>query len=87
MSSFARGIVMGASTNATEVGVIALNAEKNVWEQWFLEDSGRAELPLSGSNETFPVGLAVDRTSQNPMIVGECHHFRISWSPDVRKDG
>ncbi|CAG0889123.1 unnamed protein product, partial [Darwinula stevensoni] len=65
------GIVVGASANATEVGVIGLNAEKNVWEQWFLEDSGRAELPLSGSIETFPVGLAVDRTSQNPMIVGE----------------
>uniref|UniRef100_A0A8C4R7R2 Nucleoporin Nup159/Nup146 N-terminal domain-containing protein n=1 Tax=Eptatretus burgeri TaxID=7764 RepID=A0A8C4R7R2_EPTBU len=43
-----------------------------LWELWNLEDACRAELPLSENGEdTFPMGIAVDNTSQIPIPVGK----------------
>lgn len=41
------------------------------WEQWTLEDSGRAELPLMVNEETYPLGMALDSTSQREILVSE----------------
>ncbi|XP_066143152.1 nuclear pore complex protein Nup214 isoform X2 [Euwallacea fornicatus] len=60
-------ILMVASANSTEVGVLGCNGE--TWIQWVLTDTARAELPLSADHqETFPVGLTFDisPTSQLP---------------------
>ena len=40
--------------------------------QWYMEDALRAELPLTASKEdTFPLGVALDTTSQVPIPWGE----------------
>ena len=45
---------------------------QTVWERWSLDDSGRAELPLTESyDETFPIGMAIDFTSQRDIPLGE----------------
>ena len=45
---------------------------QNVWERWSLEDSARAELPLTEDHdETYPAGIAVDFTSRLPIQLGK----------------
>lgn len=41
------------------------------WVQWELEDTGRAELPLEGSNETYSAGMSLDLTSKKEVHVSE----------------
>lgn len=65
-------IIVCASSNANEVGVLGNTADdKEAWVQWILEDTGRAELPMCGKEETFPLGLAVDITSQYEIPLNE----------------
>ncbi|XP_078686877.1 uncharacterized protein LOC144919337 isoform X10 [Branchiostoma floridae x Branchiostoma belcheri] len=67
------GLVVCASSRSMEAAVIGRSLDdKNVWELWNLDDAGRAELPLSSNHdETYPMGMAVDLTSTNPIPIGE----------------
>ena len=42
------------------------------WEKWNLEDEGRAELPVHGTDDTFPCGMCLDLTSTVPIPYGGC---------------
>lgn len=65
-----RNIVLVASSNSMEVGVLGF--EKDIWTQWILADAARAELPLNDAKqETFPVGLALDTSSSQSLPWGE----------------
>lgn len=69
-------VILASSATAMEIAVLgqssAEDAEHPEWTQWTLEDEFRAELPLSASNdETRPVGVAVDTTSQTPIPWGD----------------
>lgn len=62
---------MIASSNSTEVAVLGLNPPE-IWTQWILSDSARAELPLNSEHqETFPVGLTFDISNTKPLPWGE----------------
>ena len=57
-------------TLLSKVGVLGQQGE--TWSQWLLEDSGRAELPLTRDNqERYPCGMALDLTSQKPTSVND----------------
>lgn len=57
-------LMIVASANSMEVGVLALAQDGLSWLQWTQEDAARAELPLTPSKqETYPVGLALDTSS------------------------
>lgn len=61
---------MIAYSNCMEIGLMGSEGEK--WTQWILDDSTRAELPLSSKKqETFPVGLAIDVAAVQPIPWGE----------------
>ncbi|XP_018325746.1 nuclear pore complex protein Nup214 isoform X2 [Agrilus planipennis] len=63
-------VVMVSSSNSMEIGVMGF--EKNHWIQWLLDDSSRAELPLSSNRQdTLPVGMVLDTGSTEPVIFGE----------------
>ena len=55
-------LIMCASANGIEVALMGITGTKDnlSWQQWNLEDTGRAELPLmSNTNEErYPVGMA-----------------------------
>lgn len=65
-----RNVVFVASANAIEVGVLSLSTEENVWYQWNLDESARVILPMNKTEETFPVGVAVDYSSQIQTPIG-----------------
>ncbi len=48
--------------------------EKEVWQKYELEDTGRAEFPLDKStdDETFAAGMALDFSSQQDVVISEC---------------
>ncbi|XP_046739282.1 nuclear pore complex protein Nup214-like [Diprion similis] len=64
------GLIIAASSTSSEIAVLGSPDNGTTWQQWQLVDSGRAQLPLVRTNETFPVGLAVDRTSVNKLPWG-----------------
>lgn len=56
------GLIIAASSNSTEVAVLGSVDKGVTWDQWQLVDSGRAELPLICTTESYPVGLAIDKS-------------------------
>ena len=43
-----------------------------MWEKWNFEEDGRPSMPLTNNNdESFPMGLAVDFSSNKPFMKGE----------------
>jgi nuclear pore complex protein Nup214 len=67
-----RNVLMMASANSMEVGVMGLREDQISWEQWTQQDAARAELPLSkNKQETFPVGLGLDTSTKHQLPVGQ----------------
>ncbi|XP_026285827.1 nuclear pore complex protein Nup214 isoform X1 [Frankliniella occidentalis] len=65
-------LMMVASANSMEVGVLAMGQDQVSWVQWTQEDAARAELPLTPlKQETYPVGLALDTSSTQQLRWGE----------------
>ena len=60
-----------ASANAVEVAVLGLSQEENLWYQWNLDESSRVVLPMNKADETFPVGVAIDYSSQIQTPIGK----------------
>lgn len=60
-----------ASANAVEVAVLSLNQDGITWCQWNLDGSARIELPMCKTEETFPVGIAIDYSSQIQTTIGK----------------
>lgn len=63
-------MIFVASSNAVEVAVLKQQQDSVSWCQCTLEDSARITLPMSGINETFPVGISVDYSSTIQCPIG-----------------
>ncbi|XP_048244859.1 nuclear pore complex protein Nup214-like isoform X2 [Haliotis rufescens] len=68
-------MVVLSSSNATEAAVVAKHPDggpTSVWEHWTLEDSGRAELPLTANHlDSFPMGVTLTLGCQTPITLGD----------------
>ena len=78
-------MLLVASNTGPEVALISCQSEDEAtgWLQMVLDETGRAEVPLVGADEAYPVGLVVLTCTQVPVLVvlstlGSLVSFRIS---------
>ncbi|XP_034934522.1 nuclear pore complex protein Nup214 [Chelonus insularis] len=56
-------LIIAASSSSGEIAVLGSLDNGAHWEQWQLNDNGRAQLPLVQTSESYPVGMAIDKSS------------------------